>query len=169
MKSSMYNNCVPVLELAIGNLKTMLEKGAAYGEQHQLDESVVLNTRLYPDMLPMKSQVFIATDIAKGAIARLAGTDPIVFEDNENSYAELFDRCDKTIDYISTASPEDIDGSEEKAIVVKTPRIELNFNGHDYLAKFVIPNVHFHSSMAYAILRNIGAPLGKQDYLGPIL
>lgn len=161
--------CIPPLDLAIGNLKHIVAQGAEFSREHNFDESVILATRLYPDMLPLIKQVQISTDMAKGAVTRLADKEPLTFADDESSFDELVQRCESTLTYINSVTDADIDGTEEKAVVVKTPRIELNFGGYSYMAKFVIPNVHFHVTTTYAIFRSIGVPLGKQDYLGPIL
>lgn len=169
MTISMYDATVPALSLALGNLQNILKKGSEFGAEHQFDESVVLNWRLYPDMLPMTKQVQIATDMSKGCVARLSGTDAPSYEDNETTYAELIARCEKTISFVQTFSAEQIDNTEEKEVILKTPNRELKFDGLTYAIKFVLPNVHFHITTAYAILRHNGVPLTKMDFVGPVI
>jgi len=168
MQISMYDISVPVLTLALGNLKHIVGKGAAHCSEQGIDESVVINTRLYPDMLPFSKQIQIATDISKGCVSRLSGTDAPVFEDDEATFDALSGRCDTTLTFVNGFSADQINGTEEKECVLKLPSVELKFNGFDYVSKFVVPNVQFHIATAYGILRNNGVVLGKADFLGPI-
>jgi hypothetical protein len=126
----------------------------------------MLQTRLIPDMLPLVKQVQIATDMAKNGTARLAGVDPLKFEDNETSFEELYARIDRALDYIKSFKPEQIDGSETRPVTIKSRNGEQHFEGQAYLLHFVIPNLFFHCTTAYAILRESGAHLGKQDFIG---
>lgn len=166
MSLSMYTASVPALARALTNLRTILEKGAQHARELQLDDSVFTNFRLYPDMLPLAKQVHIATDMAKGCVARLAGEDPPKYADTETRFDELIERINRTLTFVKSFKPEQLDGSEEKPIQLKTPRGEMNFKGQDYLQFFVLPNVHFHCTTAYNILRHNGVALGKADYLG---
>jgi hypothetical protein len=118
-------------------------------------------------MFPLSKQVQIAGDIAKGCPARLAGVEPPKYEDTEASFGELIARLDKTLDYINSFKPAQIDGTEGKDIVLSFPSRTYNFKGQDYLQKFVLPNVYFHITTAYNILRHNGVELGKQDFMGP--
>jgi hypothetical protein len=131
-----------------------------------VEGSVMLQTRLIPDMLPLVKQVQIATDMAKNGTARLAGVDPLKFEDNETSFEELYARIDRALDYIKSFKPEQIDGSETRPVTIKSRNGEQHFEGQAYLLHFVIPNLFFHCTTAYAILRESGAHLGKQDFIG---
>ena len=117
-------------------------------------------------MLPLVRQVQIATDMAKNGAFRLAGIDPPKFEDDETTFAQLYDRIDRAIALIGGLKPEQIDGSEARAITLQMRTGELNFDGLNYLLHFVIPNLFFHSTTAYAILREAGAPIGKMDFMG---
>lgn len=163
---SMYQASVPVFVRALRNLKHILKKGESHAEAQGYDAGVLLQARLYPDMLPLLRQVQIATDLAKNAAARLAGVEALRFEDNENEYAELYARLDRAIEYLGTFTPEQIDGSEGRPIKVPTRnRGDLEFDGRGYLLGFATPNVYFHVTAAYAILRHNGVPLGKTDYL----
>ncbi len=166
MTISMYQASVPAFIRMLGNLKGILEKGAAHAEAKKFDPAVLINSRLYPDMFPLSRQVQIATDNAKGCPSRLAGIDPPKYEDTESTFPELYARIDKTIAFLKTFKPDQIDGSEEKPIMLSTPRGILNFRGQTYLLDFVLPNFHFHVTTAYNILRHNGVELGKTDYLG---
>lgn len=164
---SMYQASVPVLQRALRNLREILHKGQAHAQSQGYDPAVLLQARLYPDMFPLLRQVQIAADMAKFAPARLAGVESMRFEDTEISFDELYARLDKVIDYIGTFSAEQIDGSEKREVLLPTrTRGDLHFDGRGYLLGFVLPNVYFHVSTAYAILRSNGVPLGKLDYLG---
>ena len=106
------------------------------------------------------------TDMAKGAVARLAGVEPPKLEDNETTFDELHARIAGVIAILKSFTPEQIDGSEGRAIVLKTRTGETQYTGQDYLLGFVLPNVYFHCTTAYAILRGVGVVLGKSDFLG---
>lgn len=166
MTISMYRVAVPPIVRSLSNLRAVLDKAAAHAEVKKIDPSVLLTTRLYPDMFPLSRQVQIATDNAKGVAARLAGFDPPRYEDNESTFPELVARIDKTLAYLETFKPEQIDGSEERAIVLRLRGTTLNLNGLTYLLDFVLPNFFFHVTTAYAILRHCGVEFGKQDFLG---
>jgi len=163
----MYQASAPVLERMLVNLVAILETGAAHAAAKKIEPSVFINARLSPDMFTFAKQIQIAADMAKGCMARLAGDEPPKYEDNETTFAELIARIEKTIAYIKSFTPAQIDGSEEKQITF--PRRngpEWSFKGIDYLTLFVIPNFYFHITAAYAILRHNGVELGKADYLG---
>jgi uncharacterized protein len=166
MSISMYQTAIPVFVRALQNLQHILKLGAAHAKEKNVDDSVMLNTRLIPDMLPLVKQIQIATDMAKNGTARLAGVDPLKFEDNEVSFDELQSRIERALDYIKSFKPEQIDGSETRAITLKTRNGDQHFEGQAYLLHFVIPNLFFHSTTAYDILRSAGANLGKQDFIG---
>lgn len=163
---SMYQASAPVFIRALGNLAHILEKGAAHAESHKIDPVVLLNSRLFPDMFGLIRQVQIASDTVKGCVARLAGLEPPKFEDNETSFAELDARVQKTIDYIKTFKPEQLDGTEQKTVTLKMRNGEMQFQGLPYLQGFVLPNMYFHIVTAYNILRHNGVELGKLDFLG---
>jgi uncharacterized protein len=165
MSLSMYQASVPVLIRALENLSHILDAGAAHAKAKGTDEANYVSMRLIPDMLPLSRQVQIACDISKGCGARLAGLAPPVHEDTEKSFADLQARCAKVVEYLKTLKPEQIDGSEEREIVIKSPRGEMSFKGQAFLFGYVLANVHFHSTMAYALLRGAGVQLGKNDYL----
>lgn len=169
MSLSMYQSSVPIFLPLLMNLKTLLEKAATHCEAKKIDPSILPATRLFPDMFPLSKQVQIATDHAKGCPARLAGLEPPSFEDNEKTLAELIARVQKTIDYVNSLKPAQIDGSEERNIELKIGSHELKFIGHAYLLKFALPNFYFHVTTAYNILRHNGVDVGKSDFLGHLL
>jgi hypothetical protein len=166
MTISMYTASVPYFLRQLKNLKAILEKGAAHAQAKKFDPMVLFNGRLAPDMLPLVKQVQIASDNAKGCAARLAGIDPPKFEDNETSYPQLAERIDKTVAFLKSLKPAQVDGSEGREIVLKFPNNTFTFKGQDYLSFFAIPNFTFHVVTAYAILRHNGVELGKSDFLG---
>ena len=168
MSISMYLATVPPILRSLSNLREILGKAAAHAEARKIDPSVLVNARLYPDMFPLSRQVQIATDMAKGAASRLAGLEPPKYEDTEATFAELVARLDKTIALLESIKPEQIDGSEERDIVIPMRDRTLTFKGLPYLLDYVLPNVYFHATTAYAILRHNGVEIGKKDFLGNI-
>lgn len=168
MSLQMYDASVPAFIAALTNLSALLAKGAAYAEAKKFDPSVLVNARLAPDMFPLARQIQIASDGAKGGGARLAGVDVPSFPDTETTFPELQDRIQKTITFLKTLKPEQINGSEKKAVTLKVGGNEMSFEGQPYLLNFVIPNLYFHISIAYAILRHNGVDVGKMDFLGKV-
>ena len=165
MSISMYQSSVPVCVRMLSNLSAILKKAEAYAAAKKIDPSVLINARLAPDMFPLSRQIQIATDVTKGGAARLAGVDVPSYEDKEATFPELQERIQKTITFIQSIKPAQIDGSEEREINLKVGD-EMNFLGLPYLLTFVMPNVYFHVTTAYAILRHNGLDVGKMDYLG---
>ncbi len=168
MSISMYQASVPVFVRMLGNLRAILEKGAAFAETKKIQPEVLLNSRLAPDMFALTRQVQIVTDQAKGCAARLAGVEVPKYEDNEATFAELYARLDKTIAFIQGLKPAQIDGSEDKDITLPSPRGAMQFKGQPYLLFFVYPNVFFHCTTAYNILRHNGVEVGKMDFVGKL-
>jgi uncharacterized protein len=166
MTISMYQASVPVMMRSIDNLVAILAKGAADAEARKIDPTVLINSRLYPDMLPLSKQVQIVSDVARRGAARLAGLEAPAMADNEITFAELIDRLKKTNAYLETLTPAQIDGSETKSITLPMGKETIIFEGLPYLLSFVLPNVYFHVTTAYNILRHSGVKLGKLDYLG---
>lgn len=166
MNIAMYNASVPQFIRMLTNLKNILEKAASFAEQKRVDTKVLASYRLAPDMLPLSAQVQIACDTAKGCGARLAGVEMPRHEDNEKTIAELVTRVESTIAFLKTLTAEQIDGSEDKHIVLKFPNSTFEFKGLNYLLGFAQPNFYFHCTTAYAILRHCGVEIGKMDYLG---
>ena len=166
MPITMYQASVPVFIKLLGNLKAILEKTAAHASAKKIEESVFVNARLYPDMLPLSAQVQIASDSARGACARLSGAEPPPIEDKEKTLAELIARIDTTIAYLRTFKAEQLDGTETRQITRKLRGNPVTFSGVDYLLTFAMPNFYFHVTTTYAILRHNGVELGKGDFLG---
>ena len=166
MKISMYQASIPTMVRALTNLTAVLEKGAAQLDAKKIDPAVLVASRLYPDMFPLVKQVQIASDISKGGAARLAQVDPPAFEDNEASFPDLVARLRKTIAFLETLKPEQIDGSEERTVTWQTRTSTKSMQGMPYLLTHVLPNVFFHVTTAYNILRHNGVEIGKQDFLG---
>jgi hypothetical protein len=168
MAISMYQVSVPVFLKTLANLSAILDKGAAFAEAKKVDPSVLLGYRLAPDMLSFARQVQIASDHAKRATARLAGVEAPVYEDTEASFAELEARIDKTVAFIKTVKPAQIDGSEAREITLKLGGNARTLSGQTYLLHNALPNFFFHVTTAYAILRHCGVEIGKSDFLGQI-
>ena len=164
---SIYDVTVPPLKRALGNLALILKKGEEYADAKKVTHDVLLNARLFVDMYPLTRQVQIATDMSKGAGARLSGIEVPKYEDNETTFAELQARIVKTIAFLDTLKPEQMAGAESREITISLRKADIEFSGQDYLLKWVIPNVYFHITTAYNILRHCGVELGKQDFLGP--
>ncbi len=165
MKISVHAMSVELLASALSNLSAVLEKGHAHAVARKFDPAVLLAARLAPDMFPLTRQVQIATDVAKGGAARLAGREPPKFEDNEQTFEELRTRLARTIDFVKSTPASALEGAEDRDIKLPARDRTLEFKGLEYLQRFVIPNVFFHSTMAYAILRHNGVELGKKDFL----
>jgi hypothetical protein len=155
----------PTFVRMLKNLSAMLSKGEAHAKAKNFDPSVLLNGRLAPDMFTLTRQVQIATDHAKGAMARLAGHQPEAIEDKETSFAELQARIAKVIAIVEGFKPEQLDGADKREITIKIPNAEFKFSGIDYLNTWALPNFYFHVTMAYAIMRHNGVDLGKRDFL----
>lgn len=166
MKLSMYQASVPVYIRMLTNLIAILEKAAEHAQAKNIEPAVLINARLFPDMFPLSRQVQIASDHAKGSAARLAGAEPPRYEDNEKTFAELTARLRKTIDYLKAFRPEQIDGSEDRAIELQLRGTRITLQGIAYLLHLALPNFYFHVSTAYNILRHNGVPIGKQEFLG---
>ena len=168
MPLSMYQASVPALLRMLSSLSAILDKAAAHAAARKIDPSVLLNTRLYPDMFPLVRQVQLASDFAKGAGARLAGMEPPKFPDTEAGIDELKARLGKTVDFLKGLKPAQIDGSEDRQITLSIGGEPHTFRGADFLVKFALPNFYFHVTAAYAILRHCGVEIGKRDFVGPL-
>lgn len=167
MTLSMHQATVPVLVRALSNLREVLRRGEAHAVDAGYDPALLLQLRQAPDMFPLLRQVQIATDMAKNACARLAGVEPLAFPDDEETFAQLYARLDRAIEYIAGFASAQLDDSEGRAIAFQTRRNgELKFDGQSYLLNYVLPNVFFHCTVAYALLRGAGVQLGKNDFLG---
>jgi uncharacterized protein len=168
MALSLYDVSIPVLVRGLTNLSILIDKATAHAGAKRFEPAVLAQARLYPDMFPLIRQVQITCDTAKGAAARLAGIDIPKHEDTETTLAELKQRIAKTLDFIQSVKPSQLEGAESRSIEIKTPDRTLSFTGLSYLNNFVLPNFYFHESISYAILRHNGIEVGKGDYLGAI-
>ena len=166
MTISMYTASVPVFARALGNLRAVLQKGEAFAGEKNFAPDVLLQTRLIADMLPLVRQVQIATDMAKNGACRLAGIEPPKFEDDETSFAQLYARIDRAIEVVNGLTAQQVDGSETRPITLQMRAGEMKFEGLDYLLDFVLPNLFFHCTTTYAILRESGVQVGKMDFIG---
>lgn len=166
MSISMYQASAPRFVNILGNLSAILDKAQAHCDAKKIDVTILTSYRVFPDMLPMAKQVQIACDTAKGLMARLAGVEAPAYEDNEKTIAELKARIAKTVAYVQGFSAAQIDGSEDKAIVVKRGDKETHYKGMQFLLGHAVPNFYFHVTTTYNILRHNGVEIGKRDYLG---
>ena len=166
MTISMYRASIPVFKQMLGNLDAILDKAKAYADAKKIEHTTLLTARLAPDMFHLIRQVQIASDQAKGYAARLAGAEPPKYEDNEKTFEDLKARIAKTVAFLDTFKPEQIDGSEERKIVLTMRGEERSFKGIDYLLGLITPNVYFHVAAAYLILRHNGLDIGKADFIG---
>ena len=166
MTISMYQASVPLMTKMLINLKSILQKAIAHAKAKKIEESALLNARLYPDMFVLTRQVQIACDFGRATAARLAGQEPPAYEENEQSLAELVSRIERSVDYLQSLKPQQIDGSETREITIQIGGQPVHFVGQNYLLRFALPNFYFHHTAAYAILRQCGVEIGKRDYLG---
>jgi hypothetical protein len=166
MQITMYDTLVPTANRMLGNLSTFLDKAEAFAATKKIDAAVLLNSRLAPDMFPLTRQVQIAADMVKGAAARLSGTEVPKFEDNETTIAELKARIAKTLAFVNGVDAAKFGGSEDRDVTLQARTGDRHFKGLSYLRDYVLPNVYFHTTTAYAILRHNGVELGKNDFMG---
>ncbi|HUI15330.1 MAG TPA: DUF1993 domain-containing protein [Xanthobacteraceae bacterium] len=169
MPQSMSQASLPAFEITLNALFAVLGKAEAFAKAKKIEDSVLLHSRLAPDMFDLARQVQVATDQARRGGARLAGAEPPKVEDNETTVAQLKDRIAKTVAYIKTLDRAKIDASAEREIIFPLgPEKKGHMKGDDYLNQFVLPNFYFHCTAAYAILRHLGVEIGKQDFIGAI-
>lgn len=163
---TLYDATIAPLKRTLYSLAAILKKGEEYADSKKIEHSVLLNSRLFPDMFPLTRQVQIATDMSKGGAARLAGVEIPNFEDNETTFAELQTRISKTIAFLDTIQAPQFEGAGERDITINVRKVDMHFKGDAYLLNWVKPNVYFHVTTAYNILRHNGVELGKPDFLG---
>ena len=166
MNLSMYQASAPRFANTLKNLSAILDKAQAHAEAKKIDDQVLTSARLFPDMFTLARQVQISCDTAKGAVARLAGAEIPKHEDTEKTFDELKERIARTLAFIATVKAAQIDGSEEKDIVLKLQGRDVPFRGMQYLLGFAWPNFYFHAATAYGILRHNGVEIGKRDFIG---
>lgn len=168
MPFTLYSASAPVFVRMLGNLSRWLDKAEAHAAARKFDGEVLVGARLAPDMLPLKTQVQIACDTAKFAVARLTGADAPKFDDGETTLAALKERVQKTIDFVQSVPAARFDGAETREVQLPRRDGPLPMTGENYLKTFVLPNFFFHVTTTYALLRHNGVELGKGDYLGAL-
>jgi hypothetical protein len=166
MAINMFDATVTPCVRALTNLNAILSKAEAYTTELKIDQTVLLNARLFPDMLPLVMQVIIAGDIARGGVARLAGVEVPKFETGKATFGELKIGVKHSIEFISGLKPELFEGAEDRTVTWSTRSTTKSLQGMPYLFNHVLPNVFFHVTTAYDILRQSGLNIGKTDYLG---
>jgi hypothetical protein len=166
MSLSLYSVCVPVLIRQLEALSVLLQKAEDQAKTRGFDPEVLVTARLAPDMFPLAKQVQIACDMAKGGASRLAGAEPPSHPDTETTLAQLRTRIATTVTLLQGLAPETFEGSPDRPMIIKLGGQDYPFTAQTYLLGFVLPNVFFHTSTAYAILRHNGIAIGKRDYLG---
>jgi hypothetical protein len=168
MSLSMYQASIPAFVQMLNSLSAILDKAEAHAQKRKIEPDVLLTYRLAPDMLPFVRQIQIAADLAKGAAARLAGVEVPKHDDTEKTFADLKARLAKTVAFVQSFKPSEIDGSEDRDIKLTLGEHTMSFRGQPYLVHFVMPNFYFHCTTAYDILRHCGVELGKRDFIGTI-
>lgn len=165
---NIFDATVMPLKRTLYNLSAILKKGEDHANIKKIEHAALLNARLFPDMFPLIRQVQIATDMSKGGVARLAGVEIPKYEDTETTFEELQARIAKTLAFLETVNAAQFEGAESKDITINVRKVDIHFKGQDYLLSWVMPNVYFHVTTTYNILRHNGVELGKPDFLGPI-
>jgi uncharacterized protein len=165
MQPMMYTASVAAFDKHLAMMQGYLAKGATYATEKKLDDTVLTQMRIYPDMFSLTRQIMIACDFAKGASARLAGVEVPKYEDTEKTFAELQARAQKTRDFLKTLKPEQFADAETKKISITIGGNPVEFVGEPYLFHFALPNFYFHSTTAYNLLRHAGVPVGKGDFV----
>jgi hypothetical protein len=163
---TIYDATVPTMIGMLQNLSKIIDKAVTQAKQKDIPLQSLLDARLAPDMHPFTRQIQIASDSAKGAAARLTGSEAPSFADTETTFPELQARIAKTIDYLKSVDASKFAGAEDRQVELKTPSRTLNFTGKQFATGFALPNFFFHVTTAYALLRHKGIEIGKMDYLG---
>ncbi len=166
MQLSMYQASAPVFSKGLRALLGILKKADAHAVARGIEPAALLQARLYPDMLPFTRQIHLCTDFAKGAVARLAGSEPPSFQDVETTFPELIARVEKTIAAVGGFTAPQVDGSEDRDITLIRRGETSVVKGQAYLLEQAMPNFYFHLTTAFAILRHNGVEIGKKDFLG---
>lgn len=162
----MYTQSIPVLQKNLAALTKFLKKAEAHLEAHKLDKAVVLGLRVYPDMFPLLRQILLVTDYSKGAGARLAGIPVPSFPDDEKTFDEIYARIAKTESFLASLDAKSFEGAETREITMKVAGQDMKFSGQRYFSDMALPNIYFHMTTAYNLLRGIGVPLSKGDFVG---
>ena len=169
MTLSLHSTSVPTFVRGFTNMLVWLDKAQAHAEARKFDTLSYLQLKLAPDMLPFTRQIQIASDGAKGCVARLAGVDVPAWEDKEATLDDLRARIRKTIDYVQSVPAEQVNAGVDREIVLPRRTGEpLRLNAEDFVQHYVLPNFYFHTTTTYALLRQAGVEIGKRDYLGAL-
>jgi len=163
---SLYNITIPVFIRGLNNLSAILKKGQAFADEKGLPYAKLLEARLVDDMAALPFQIQRVSDTAKAVPVRVAGVEGVSMEDNETTFEELEARIQRTIDFLKAVDPKSMDGKEDSEVIIKRPSGDITTNGTNYILMYALPNFFFHVTAAYAILRHMGVPVGKGDYLG---
>lgn len=166
MAISIYDQSIAAMSRALSSLAAIVAKAEAHADEQGIEHAVLLNARLFPDMHSFIKQIQIASDTAKGGAARLAGVDAPSWEDDETSFAQVRARIQKTLDFLAGFEPESLEGAESREVEIKFTGGSVKMDGKSHLLGFVLPNLYFHVTTAYNILRHNGVAIGKRDYLG---
>lgn len=166
MPITMYTLAIPAFTRGFSALDGLLDKAEAFAADRGMSLAELFDARLAPDMLPFSGQIQRASDTAKNAIGRLSALEAPRLPDDEQSFTDLRDRIAKTVAFLESAKPEDLDGSETREVTLNFPNLKVTFSGEAYLLQFVLPNFYFHVTTAYDILRHKGVPIGKADFIG---
>ncbi len=168
MTLNMHQASIPLMLQMFGSISAVLDKAAAHCEERKIDPAVLVGYRLAPDMIPLSGQIQIMTDQAKGCVARLASIDIPSYADTEKTFDELKARIAKTVDFVKSVTPDQINGAEDREVVLKIGGNDLKLKGSQYFFHFFLPNFYFHATTAYDILRHAGVQIGKRDFIGSI-
>ncbi|MEK6426182.1 MAG: DUF1993 domain-containing protein [Burkholderia gladioli] len=166
MSVSLYDVSIPALVRGLNNLSKILDKGEAHAREKGIDPATLTTASLFEDMRPLSAQVQLATDSAKGCVARLAGIEVPSFPDTEQSFDELRERIAKTVAFAESVDAAQLADAATRVVTLPMRGGSVEFTGLSYVSTFVLPNFYFHVTTAYDILRHNGVPLGKMDYLG---
>ncbi|HTO33792.1 MAG TPA: DUF1993 domain-containing protein [Pararhizobium sp.] len=166
MPVSMYKLSVPVFIRGLNILANLLDKAEAHAAEHNIPLDDLFNARLAPDMLALSGQIQRVSDTSKNTIGRLSDITVPSFPDEEKSFADLRERTAKTIAFLETVKPSDLEGSDTRDVTINFGKLKFTFTGDDYMLKFAIPNFFFHVTTTHDILRNQGVAVGKADFLG---
>jgi uncharacterized protein len=162
----MYAQTLPALQKNLAALTKFLKKAEAHLDANKLDKAVVLGLRVYPDMFPLLRQILLVTDFSKGAAARLAGVAVPAFPDDEKTFEDIYARIAKTEAFIASLDAKSFEGAEGREVTMKVGGQDMTFTGQTYFSNMALPNIYFHMTTAYNLLRGIGVPLGKGDFMG---
>ena len=168
MSISIYDQSIGRMIHMLKNLDNIVSKAEAYAEANNIEPSTLLQARLFPTMRDFVFQVQVATDMAKGGAARLAGTEVPKWSDDQETFADVHARIKKALDFLATFKPEQFEGCETRGLELKLGSHTINFTGQSYLLGFVLPNFYFHMTTAYNLMRHNGLDLAKRDFLGEI-